>query len=87
MIPFRSIGGTLSQVTVIVVDELTMTATLSGGLAGTARMRQESVPHTSIHDNIQLTVFICHNNILFTVRPISNTGEGSDRNGVVHKLF
>ena len=49
MIPFRSIGGTLSQVTVIVVDELTMTATLSGGLAGTELSKKYDHHNNRVH--------------------------------------
>ena len=43
--PFWSIEGTLSQVTIIIVGELTMTATLSGGLAGT------ELPKYYLHNN------------------------------------
>jgi len=41
MIPFWSMGGTLSKVTIISVDDKTVAMTLEGGLSGASEINND----------------------------------------------
>ncbi len=87
MIPFWLIGGTMSHIVSISVDDIIVAVTLVGGLTGTAVNKMKNYL-TNVCEKLKIITisisFLCY---FITKRPLPHTGVGSDRYRVIDKLF